>query len=80
MIRDCIEIRDSSNDTSVDLPLLSDFTVPLIDNRRADWSEMCHKMNIFLKVYNKKIGTSVQALIVFRNFCFIVNKKIKLKF
>ncbi len=33
----------------VDLPLSSDFTVPLIDNRRSDLNGLCHKMNIFLK-------------------------------
>jgi hypothetical protein len=55
MIRDCIEIRDSSNDTSVDLPLLSDFTVPLIDNRRADLNGLCHKMNIFFKPASKAL-------------------------
>jgi hypothetical protein len=35
-------------------------------------------MNIFLKVYDKKV-LSVHALIVFKIFCFVFDVKIKLK-
>ncbi len=58
-----------SNDATL-MQIQSGRTVPL--------KGLCHEMNIFLKAYNNKWVLFVQALMVFRNFCFLVDEKIKL--